>query len=430
MLRRLLSHRLAKDTLILLGVQVSGYILPLITLPFLARVLGPTSFGLTALGTAVVLYFAVVVEWGFAVTGTRQIAIVQNDPGQVSRIYSAIMACKLCLLGLCFVALTALTTAIPKMHTYWPLYFVSFLQVVGWCLSPNWLLQGMQKMRYIAYSDYGAKVIAVILIFGLVRRSSDYMLVATLQSGGYLISAIIGLTIVFWKLRVRLVRPLFADMREAMITGWPVFLSMASMTAMTSTNTVIVGTMASTADVGYLSAAQRLIIATRALTNPISGAVYPHISKMAAHSPRQALVFFRKVLLWTSTPFLFITGGLLLFAPFAVAHLYKSEYVEAGVLLRIMAFTPVLHAVSMCFGTYFMLAFGYQKEWSKIITRMVILNFVLVFILIPFMRPARAIALTTSLTDLFSAGSSILFYRKTAYQLAAREPALATGGAS
>jgi hypothetical protein len=93
-----------------------------------------------------------------------------------------------------------------------------------------------------------------------------------------------------------------------------------------------------------------------------------------------------------------------------------------------MSFTPVLHAVSMCFGTYFMLAFGFQKEWSKIITRMVVLNFVFVFLLVPFIRPARAIALSTSLNDLFSVCSSVLFYRKTACRLLDHDAVLATDG--
>ncbi len=116
MLRRLLSHRLAKDTLILFGVQISGYVLPLITLPFLARVLGPSNFGLTALGTAVVLYFVVVTEWGFAITGTKQIAIAQDDLAEVSKTYSTIMACKVSLMALCFVAMIALVAAIPKLR--------------------------------------------------------------------------------------------------------------------------------------------------------------------------------------------------------------------------------------------------------------------------------------------------------------------------
>jgi PST family polysaccharide transporter len=424
MLKKLLSHRLAKDTLILFGVQVSGYVLPVITLPFLTRILGPANFGLTALGTALVLYFVVIVEWGFAVTGTRQIAIAQDDLDRVSRAYSTIMACKVILLMLCFVAMVALVSGVPKLRAFWPLYFVSYLQVVGFCLSPNWLLQGMQRMRFIAYSDYGAKILSVILIFVFVRRPSDYMVVAALQSGGFLISALIGLSIVFFKLRLRLVRPFFADMRREMVSGWPVFLSMASMTAMSSTNTMLVGALATTAEVGFLAAAQRLIIAVRALTNPVTTAVYPHISRLADKSPTEALHFLRRQIFWTSAPFLLISLGMLAFSPLAVHILYGTRYVESGVLLRIMFMTPVLHALAMCFGTYFMLAFGYQKEWAKIITRMVVLNFVLLFVFVKLMPPDRAVALSTVLTDLFSAASSGFFYRKTAARMLAEPPAL------
>jgi len=321
----------------------------------------------------------------------------------------------------------ALVMTIPKLRAYWLLYFVSFLQVVGSCFSPNWLLQGVQRMRYIAYSDYGAKVISVILIFALVRRSSDYMLVAALQSGGFLVAAMIGLTIVFWKLRVRIVWPAFSDMRGAFIMGWPVFLSVASMTAMSSTNTVIVGAMSTPAEVGFLSAAQRLIIAVRSLANPITTAVYPHISRLAARSPREALVFLRKQVLWTSAPFLLITLGMLFFSPLAVSILYGQRYAETGVLLRIMCLTPIFHVLGMCFGNYFMLAFGYQKEWSKIITRMVVLNFVFLFVLVRFMQPARAVALSTVLSDFFSAGSSALFYFRTAAGITSAEPAFSIG---
>jgi O-antigen/teichoic acid export membrane protein len=134
---------------------------------------------------------------------------------------------------------------------------------------------------------------------------------------------------------------------------------------------------------------------------------------MAAKSQRDALGFLRKQVIWTSAPFLLITLGMLLFSPLAVSILYGRKYAETAVLLRIMSLTPVLHAIGMCFGTYFMLAFGYQKEWSKIITRMVVLNFALMFLLVKFMQPARAVALSTVLADFFSAGSSVLFYRRT-----------------
>jgi PST family polysaccharide transporter len=424
MLLRLIRHRLVKDTIILFGVQVSGYVLPLVTLPYITRVLGPANFGLTALGTALVLYFAVITDFGFAVTGTRQVAIVQGDADKVSRTYSTIMFCKVCLMLACFLVLLAIVASVPSLRAHWLLYLVSFLQVVGLCLSPNWFLQGMQRMRYIAYSDYGAKIVSVILIFALVHRSSDYMIVAALQSGAFLISAGFGLLVVFTRLRLRLVWPLRADMKASMISGWPVFLSMASMTAVSSTNTLILGVMTSPAQVGFLNAAQRLIIAARSLTNPVTTAIYPHMSKLAANSRTDGLRFLRKQVLWTAAPFLAVSLGLLFFAPLAVRLLYGPKYQETGVLLRLMSLTPVVHAVSMCFGNYYMLAFGYEKEWSKIITRMMVLNFVCIFVLMLLMRPVRAIALTTTLMDIFSAGSCILFYRKTAHDGPAERAAI------
>jgi PST family polysaccharide transporter len=202
-------------------------------------------------------------------------------------------------------------------------------------------------------------------------------------------------------------------MKVALIEGWPVFLSMASMTLMTSSNTIILNTVASAAEVGYMNAAYRLIIASKALTNPITTAVYPHMSKLARNSPQEGLRFFRKQVLWMAAPFLVISLGMLVFSPLAVRIIYGGRFQESGVLLQIMSFTPVIHSVSMCFGTYYMLAYGFEKEWSKIITRMVILNFVVLGILLLILPPTRAVALTTTMMDLFSAGSCALFYRRT-----------------
>jgi PST family polysaccharide transporter len=118
-------------------------------------------------------------------------------------------------------------------------------------------------------------------------------------------------------------------------------------------------------------------------------------------------------LLWTTAPFLLISIGLLLFSPLAVRILYGPKYAETAVLLRLMSLTPFVHAVNMCFGTYYMLAFGYEKAWSRIIVQMLFLNFVAVFGLMLFMPLVRAIALSTSLMDVFAAVSCILFYWRT-----------------
>lgn len=419
---RLLKHKLVQDSMILGGVQISAYVLPMITLPYLTRVLGPSNFGLLALGTALVLYFAVVTEYGFAVTGTRRVAILQQEPEKVWRVYSNVMACKLTLAALCFVFMLGLIAVVPKLREHWVLYLVSYLQPVGWCLSPNWLLQGMQRMRLVAISDYGGKIVSVALIFVLVRHSSDYLLAAAVQSGAYVIAAILGLSIAAVQLRMRLVVPSLQEMREYMIEGWPVFLSFASGNVMSSSNTMILG-MASTPDqVGYLNAGSRLIVAGRALSNPVASAIYPHMSQLASRSRREAVTFLTRRLLWTAAPFLLISLGLLIFAPLVVQILYSAKFAETATLLRLMSMTPFIHAVSMCFGTYYMLAFGYEKAWSRIILQTLVLNFVSVFGLALFMPMVRSIALSTTLMDVFSAAASIRFFLKTEKAMAQAGP--------
>ena len=413
-IRLLLAHRLVQNTLVLFGVQISGYLLPLITLPYLTRVLGPANFGLLALGTALALYFMVITEYGFSLTATRRVAIVHDDPAWVARVYSTVMASKAALLAPCFLALVAIVFAVPRLRPYWALYLVSFLLVVGYALSPTWLFQGLQRMKLVAWPDYGAKIISVALIFLLVRRSGDYLTAAALQSGAFVISGAIGLAFVFLVLKIRPVKPARADMREAMVEGWPVFLSMAAITVTSSSNTVILGMLASPAQVGYFSAATRLLVAARALINPVTNAVYPHMSLLASRSREEALRFFRRRLVWVPVPFLAASVALFVGAPYIVRLVYGACFAETGVLLRVMSLAVFMQAASTCFGAYYMLAFGYEKEWSKIVRWSMLVNFGLLAPLCFVMPPVYAVAVASTATDIYAAVHPAVFYYRTA----------------
>ena len=202
--------------------------------------------------------------------------------------------------------------------------------------------------------------------------------------------------------------------------GWPVFLSMASIPIVASSNTMILGYLASDAQVGYLSSAMRLIIALRALVNPINSAVYPYLSKLAVRSPLEGVEFLVKRLFWVILPFLAGSLVLFFFSPWIIHLVFGREFGEAGVLLRIMAFTPCIYAASTCFGNY-MLAFGFEKEWSKIILRLSVLNFILLGILLHFLAPARAVALTTTLIDACALFFCALFFSRTVADVKQRQ---------
>jgi PST family polysaccharide transporter len=410
--RKLIRHNVVKNALLLYGVQLSGYIFPLIAVPYLSRILGPSKFGLIAFAQSFIWYFVTLTEYGFNLTATRRIAVHADEPEVVSATFNSVMAAKflLCVAG--FVIMTGTVLVVPKFRAYGLLYAVSYLAVIGNWLFPQWLFQGLQKLQHVAWRDFAAKLLSLIAIFVFVRKESDYLLAATIQAGAFALSGLVGLLTVPMVTSVRFAMPPWHEVKARLREGFAVFLSMAAMNLYGSTNMFILGLVSYT-EVGYFSGAQRVIVALRMLASPLVTALYPHISHMANRSQQDAIRFLRKYSLILSAPF--FLGGLVLLggAPFFVPLFLGPKFHPSIVLFQIMAFSPFLCSMAHTYTTYYMLAFGYDKEWSKLIMSGTVLNFIVLPLLLWLIRPSQAVAVTTTVLDLYVVVTAYWFYVKT-----------------
>lgn len=415
--RKLIRHRLMKNTAALFVVQLSTYVAPLLILPYLARVLSKDHFGLIAFATSFNWYFMSLVDYGFNLTATRRIAIHHDDPAEISRIFSAVMTAKVFLTMLGFVLMLSVVLSTPKLRPNLTLFCISYLLVLGDLLFPLWLFQGLQKMENLVWRDLSAKLLSLCLVFAFVHHDSDYLWAAAFQSGSMTVAGIVGMCTVFVSTPVRWIAPKMSEVGKALVEGWPVFLSIAANTLTTSTDTVILGLRSGPTDVAYYTNAYRLIVALRALVSPVVTALYPHISHMAFTSRENAIAFLRKYALVLAAPFFF--GGIVLLvgAKPIVTLLFSAKYVPTIPLLRILAFSPFLLALQTSYATFYMLGFGYDKEWSRIVLQTAALNFILLIPLILLIWPPAAVALTGILLDTFVALATYLFFRRSSARL-------------
>ena len=111
------QKRIVKNIFSLSLLQGANYLLPLLTVPYLIRVLGIEYFGLLAFVTAVITYFLVLTDYGFNLSATSKVANNRNDINKVNEIFSSVLTIKLVLVVLGFLLLLVIAAFIPRMQS-------------------------------------------------------------------------------------------------------------------------------------------------------------------------------------------------------------------------------------------------------------------------------------------------------------------------
>lgn len=401
-LRALLASRLGGNIASLMLLQAFTYLLPLLTVPYMVRVLGAEKFGIIAFVYAVITFFNILVDYGFNLSATRAIAVAaaHDDMAGISAVFNAVMAAK-ALLGLAGMGVLGLLVwLVPAMEVEASLYAAIYMVVIGNVLFPVWLFQGMGQMKYLTVVNVIAKSCVVAGIFALVHQQDDYVLAAGIQSAGFVLTGVLSWLFLHKVARLTLYVPSWSGIRLVFADGWHVFLSTVAISFYASSATFILGLFVSPAVLGYYAAADKVIKLVHEMVRPISQAVYPHVAGLKEASAEQALGFIHKLIGWQGGVALLISAVLFVTADSIVLLLFGPEYEASIVLIRIMAFLPFIIGLSNIFGIQVMLNFGLKAEFSRIVMLSGLFNSLMV-VPLSYYQGANGAASSIVLTECF-----------------------------
>jgi PST family polysaccharide transporter len=397
-------------------LQVANYIFPLITLPYLVRVLGPEKYGLIAFSQAFIGYFQILTDYGFNLSATREISINRENKEKISQIFSSVMIIKFFLLLLSLGLMTIIVFSFKRFRQDWLIYYLTFGMVLGQTIFPIWFFQGMERMKYITFLNVLAKLIFTIAIFIFVRRSSDYLYVPLLNSLGSVVAGVLALWIVFKDFGVFFRIPSFEDLKYQLKEGWYIFISTVAISLYTISNTFILGLFTNNTIVGYYSAAEKIIRAIQGFLAPISQTIYPHISKISAESQKSVVVLTRNTVRVTGSIFFFLSLFLFVFAPYLVDIFLGKQYHNSITIIRILSLIPLILSLSTVYATLFLLGGGYKQDWSNIILTASLIDIILVFTFVGvFSLSYIGVSVSWVLTELYILIASYLKFRRFSY---------------
>lgn len=376
-------------------LQISNYLFPLITFPYLVRVLGPEKFGLINFAAAFVAYFTVLTDYGFNLSATREISIHRKDIEKVSSLFSNVMTTKLILFIAGAIVFLPLLFLIPKFSADYPIYLGTYLFVFGSVLFPVWFFQGMEQMKYITIINIGVKALWLVSIFVFIKSSADVLTLVFLNSGSLIIIGVISLIVIKKKFNVFFKRPLAKEIKRQLSEGWYYFVSTASITLYTNSNIFILGLFTNNEVVGYFAAADKLRMAIQGLFGNAAQTVFPHLSLMFKESKIKAVRFVKKYLRLSLLAAAIVTLMVFIFSREIVIVILGQNYLSSLPVFRVILFLPIIILISNIYGIQVMLNLGYKKEFFKVIFYAGIGNLVLSFVLVPkFYAIGTAFAVT------------------------------------
>jgi PST family polysaccharide transporter len=405
------QKRLHRNLFSLGLLQMANYILPLMTLPYLVRVLHAERYGLVVFAQAFVQYFGIIVDYGFGAHAPKAISIVQEDKKEVSKIFNAVIYTKLALLCVSFVIMAGIVFSFARFRPEWPLYLASFAIIVSQAISPIWFFQGIEEMRYITILNLAARLIFTLAIFVFVHKEADYLLVPWLTALGGFAAAYAGLHIAWHKFGIRLSKvdivQCWSHTRQAGI----LFASNVSVSLFNNFNTVIVGLLAGNKAVALYAAGEKIY---KALVNMIgfsTTALYPYLAKANSKSPELFYAELRKYVKLLMIVALMGTAGTYIFAPLAVKILYGPAMQPVQNVLRIFSVMYPLFVINAIFFTMFFLVRGMNRQFFYVTFIGGVCNVVFATLL-SLKFAYLGVAVSVVLTELSLSCSYIYFFRK------------------
>ena len=345
-----LQERLGRNKTILANfsylslLQVFAILFPLLTYPYLLRVIGLELYGVIIFAQSIINYVSLVINFGFNMSGARNVATYKQDRARLSRIVTSIYWCKFILWLVCLVLYLSVISMVPFFEDHYWVYILSFLLTFNELMLPIWFFQGIEKMKYITFVNLSARLLFVVAIFLFVHRQEDYLLVPLLNGIGAILAGCLSLYILLGKERVRFSLIPVRELRSTYKESLPLFVSILSTQIYVNVNKLVIGPFLGMLEVSIYDMADKVLLLMKLPASMIAQAVFPKISR------EQNIRFINHVMfLSVGIALLFYIS--MFFGSDWLVYLLAGEHIEeASVIMRLLGISAILTSINGFFG--------------------------------------------------------------------------------
>lgn len=362
-----------KNFLLNVGYQLLTYIFPLITVPYISRVLGVENTGIYAYTNSVVNMFMLITMLGINNFGNRSIAKCRDDSKQLEKTFSSIYSLQLIMCILITVFYCGYIWGYAKQ--YKTILVIQGIQLLSVAFDVNWFFWGLEKFKLTVVRNFIVKIISIVCIFIFVKKSSDLqiytfiMVCATLFSQLYLFFNVQK----YVKFCLPRLQDILSNIKPCLILFIPV-LAYGIYRVM---DKAMIGSLASVAELGNYENAERIINIPIAVTAALGTVMLPRMSYLSGNASENA--FFLQIAESMKLALMLAVAmavGINVYASEISLVMFGSEFVKSPGIIKALSITVVISAWANVIRTQYLI----PKEKDRIYVFSTIVGAILNFV--------------------------------------------------
>lgn len=272
---------LKKNVLYSSILTAANYIFPLITYPYVSRVLGVDSIGLCNFVDGIINYFLLFATMGIGIIGIREISSSKSDHSKLNKTFSSLFLLNTISTSIVLAFLIASIFVVPQLNEHKDLMFIGVLKLVFNYLLIEWFYKGLEDFKYITNRTIVVKCLYVVAVFLFVRNKDDYAVYYFIMTMMIVVNAIINI------LHSRKLARL--DVREVSFRPYIKSFFILGIYGMlgsmyTSFNVAFLGFTAGDTEVGYYTTATKLYSILLSLFTAFTGVMMPRMSSLLSEN--------------------------------------------------------------------------------------------------------------------------------------------------
>lgn len=382
-----------KNYLYNLLYQMTSVLLPVLTIPYVSRVLSADGIGINTVTYANTQYFILLGSLGISIYATKKIATIREKKDKLKKTFWEIFSIQFtgCILAYMVFALT-----LGQSHKYGVFYMLQGFYILAAAVDISWYFLGIENFKNASLRSFFAKIISVILIFIFVKTRDDLWKYILINAGTMFVGQLI-----MWfyvgkdMLKVKEIGKLKIAMHIMPILA--LFVPQIATQVYTVLDKTMIDLFKGAVEAGYYDQSQKIVRILLSVVTSLGIVMLPRIANLFSKDDlNEVKKSLRKAFVVISFLSIPITFGLIGISDKFVPILFGNEFLSVIPLTKISPVLVIIIGLGNVFGTQYLLAIGKNKEYTASVCIGALVNFCFNLLLIPRFAAMGAVIATVS----------------------------------